>query len=58
MKQVLKDLAIVIWWAIKLYAKRAWYIYHYGINYRKWLHTQYHHYQEIRNINYNMGFEV
>ena len=48
MKQVLKDLAIVIWWAIKLYAKRAKYTIYYGINYREQLHTWYLNIQHLR----------
>lgn len=58
MKQVLKDLAIVTWWAIRLYAKRAMYVIYYGINYREQFHTWYYHYQEFHNINCIMGFEV
>lgn len=51
MKQALKDLAIVTWWAIKLYAKRAKYTIDYGINYREQLHMWYFNIQHLRGYN-------
>lgn len=49
MKEVLKNLVIITWWELRLYAKRLKYTIYYGINYREQLHTWYNHIQEIRN---------
>lgn len=57
-KKLIKDLTLVVWWALRLYVKRLKNVIYYGITYREQLHTWYNHYQETRNINYDMGFDV
>ena len=46
----LVSLLIALWWAIRLYTKRAFWMVNYGsFNYREKLHYWYFHIQQVRN---------
>lgn len=37
----MKDLALITWWALRLYAKRVYYTFYYGFGYSRMLQIEY-----------------